>query len=788
MEIEVNGRRVPVNSGHTVSYNWKPIRFSSAIQDEWSTEISIPNSPEAVSALDAYGLLDRGQLYNTKIRCGVLENGISRDGYLCVESIKEYEIKARVYIQTIPYDIIGRKVREYFPADDENTIFRWDRYTPKSATIAGTPVGVFEYQYTDGQYNSNILAQLHPSVEVQHVLSQIQAAEDITLPSIQQPLYQNATKKKVCPHNKLQMLMGQRKSTNDIPASDPIPFIGGQHITNDVSMSWSYADFKWDSSWTDWNAVETINALLASAENTEVKVNRDCRVHVNVYASSDSDYIRLYLTKNGVALDVYPLHQYVYRVTSVNHDTWDPNDLLYFSFWLDLEEGDAISFKVLNLENNHWIDWSCELRWEDYEITEDDWDTDLVYTAAQYGFTYHYKDGLITVPGYRYMPSGDGISNTTPLNRSFTYFGTWCNMDGDMSVRDYLTSLAWIENKASVLEKDVMWFRSPNADRVITANITEIRPSTDTVGRHNTIKYKENGPETAFDIDNIFLEEEKKIHESVFTAPLNTEGEAVVAQYGYENQYTEPDEAGNEWVENVKVTYNDLGALLFTAIQWEGGYVMGPAPVISGLGMTGLKGSMNITADTYDDIHSTDYVTILGHKYMLMDVSTDADTMKTTLKALFAGPEMPCINPQVTFNQTAPHPHSVSIALTINDITHEGTYSITIYDAVPNGISVIDVSDITYTTAVATVSAEEGSLGDAVFSGRLTNGFNTVWTDGLTPDSDYYVKVSAGNECGENEAWVSFHTPLNEPPEVEITRLWNITSTAADATVKVTEQ
>ena len=68
MELYINGKQVHICNGDVV-LNWANIRWSDdAVGDQWSTEIELPNDEWNISLLDAYGLLDRGAIFNKRVK------------------------------------------------------------------------------------------------------------------------------------------------------------------------------------------------------------------------------------------------------------------------------------------------------------------------------------------------------------------------------------------------------------------------------------------------------------------------------------------------------------------------------------------------------------------------------------------------------------------------------------------------------------------------------------------------------------------------------------------------
>lgn len=784
MRITIDGQPLHINDGD-VTFSFTNIRFTPVVADEWTTDVEFANDEHNIRLLGAYGLLDRQRLFHSKVKCGVLVNGAERDGYIQVTEITENAIKAAVFIDEIPYEIMDRELREYFPADTEDTIFRWDRYSPIAQTIAGTPVGIFPYANTKDQYYSDIHAQWHPSIETGHIISQIQNAEDITLPAAYNTLYQLCSKKVVCPHNKIQCLMGGLKGE----ALIDMPFVGGQHITNDLKCSWSYSDFVWNNGYTDWSLPEMMWPILENAKTTKLTMNRHAHAHIKVWAVSSAPQARMVIFKNGNSAGHY-LHNYLYQVTQYNHEQMSLSQMLHYDLELDLEKDDYLTFFIGqasgSVAGDAMTSWAAVIEWSDYEIDEnEDYGVDLEYYPVPFGIAYGYRDTFHMIPGFMYNFTGDGHGTNGPLDHSLCYIGAWSSAVGDMSVREWLNSLAWVHDRKFRQDRRELTFIGARIKKEITANMTKFGTASEKLGRTNIITYRDDDHPNEFFIDNDFIDDEATIHESVFaTFPYNGDG---LDQYSYEMTYSEP-KTGEPWVTDVKVKFNDLGAVLMTALQTGGTYTMGRAPEIQGMDMPALDTAEYIEADTLDEgVWETDFVYMNGHKFLVVDGTTDAETGITSLKAIKWPSEVPCREPHVSFVGSQIHMHSADISFIISDITMAGTYYAELYTGVLPGVEVINVHDITYTTAVARVRAEDGALGRFIAAYHAGYGNNTLGITGLTPNTTYYLKVRAVTDCGETERWFAFTTLDHEPPTIDVIDVFNITAESATARVQVTE-
>lgn len=622
MEIYIEGKQVHINNTG-VELDFVNIRFSEAVADEWSTEIELPNDSWNISILEAYGLLDRGAIFNHKIICAVQLDSISRDGYLQVLSIDEHTIKVRVYLLSIPYEILDKKVSDYYPHND--VVFRWDRFSPITTNIAGVDVGIIPYDYTATDFYSNIIAQWHSSVSVMKIIDNIQTAENITLPAVNNTLYELSSRKKVCPSNRFQVFQIMKEfssQTNEMP----LEMAGGQHITNDFSSSWSYADFKWNASFSNWDYQLTNFRWLENCEKKDrITFNRDCTAHIKIYAVATDGGASIQPKLNNAQLRPWRF------VPNFNTSSWTLNDIKLYDFTTTFQKDDVFELKFWGedpLDENRML-ISIVVEYTDYEWDENDYDVDLVYVPAPFLIWYAWSSGGVTTYDNIHDFTGTGDGTHSAADYSFTYFGAYSNLERDLSVREYLTSLCWVHNQKLKLDKNELIFQSANQKKEITANITQIEPFTDKLGQNNKIGYSGLEECTEFQLDNEFLENEIVIHENSFFSA------DIIPQYEYEMTYSEKANSdGEHWVTDINVKFEEVGVVVMNAVDYGNRYTLEKCPDIIGFGLKDLNSAMVITAETMDNITDIDYVFINGHKYMVIQGSTDLNTFITEFTAI----------------------------------------------------------------------------------------------------------------------------------------------------------
>lgn len=768
MEIYVDGQQLDVYANQDVQLDWVNIRFAeSAIPDEWSTDIEFPQTQRNIRLLEAYGLLDRGPIYHHQVPCSVLVKEISYDGYLHITSFTKDTITATVYLLTIPYSLYDKELRDYYPADDNTSIFRWDRMTPFA--VGGTnDIDIYRYDY-NSDYYSNINAQLHPSVRAEKIMELIENAENITLPDLDSDLFLTATKQVVSPYNKIQCFAARVRG-NDAYGGQPLPLIGGQHITNDFKCSWSYKDFKWNQAWTDWNLVETYIDQTHRATNDTITFNRNCSCRIWVYGNTDRATWNVHIYRNNEDLTYnYLGGTNLYRIPNGHNDqspSWNVNDCLsVYLAYVTFQAGDTLKFR-LGISSGSALDTTANLSimldYIDYDVTDDDFETELNYYPMQFGLGYSYLNqvGTVSTDGFR-QQGGTGFGTNGFLDHSFCYYGLWANM-GSCSIREFLTSMCWVHNRKLKLERYDLSFQTADQSKVLEqGNITEIDTTSDKLAKRNEIKYKDANLYTWWNIDNDFLEAEKTIFESVFSTSIRFYGMACVEQYKFEAAMTEPNSSGQSFVEDIKVSLNDFDFLLFRLVnngyQWQ----LQRAPELTDFKLRDITSTVTAKIETYDeDVKDKDYVYYEGRKFLVTNGSVNVETGLNELDCI----EIPtvysgsCAAPTLNMWYT-PGAEDCSITYNLLDNTGAGTYTLTVYK---NG-TVVDTYPLT--------------IGTTQF----------LYISGLTTGTAYDVRVRGNNACGDIRYSGEFSTLSGYPPVVQIDNIFNINAEGATVTFHITE-
>ena len=765
MEIYINGEQLDIYKGQDVELNWNNIRFSDAVADEWSTDVEFPNNERNITLLEAYGLLDRGAIFNTQVPCSLVISDIGYDAYLHVTEFTKDTITASAYILSIPYTLYDKEISEYFPVDDETTIFRWDRETPIETQSGANDVDIYRYDYNDSYY-SDINAQLHPSIRGRKIIEAIENAENVTLPTINNDLFFVTPKKVVCPQNKIQCFMGRWK--DNAPSSYPLNLVGGQHITNDFKTSWSYKDFIWNQSYTDWNLVDTYLNQMNSANQDTITFNRSCSCRIWVYGNTNRATWNVHVYKNSEDLTSgYIGGTNLYRIPNGSGDNppvWNVNDCLavYLSY-VTFSKDDKLTFKLgvsSGAALNTTANVSILIEYISYDITDDDYEEELEYYPMQFGLGYSWLNGVGTVSndGFRYT-TGDGFGTNGFLDHSMCYYGAWANMNS-CSVREFVSNMCWIHDRKLQLDKYSLTFTDAYTTNEIDGNITKIMTTTDKLGQRNEIGYTDDYTPVWWKVTNDFLEEKKTIYQSIFTTSMYKYGIATIEQYTFTNKMAEPTSSGQASVEDIDVKMEDFDFILFRLANNNSVYQLEKAPDLTDFGLTDIESTVCVDIETYDNCKDKDYIYLDGHKYLVIKGSLDVTSGLNKLECI----EIPtkysggCSAPSITFTFT-PSVNDCVMEYNLFDNTMSGTYTIV-------------------------VSGKSGKYGPFT----LTIGMNQFITiRGLEAGAYYTVIIEGSNSCGSLIEESGFTTLYSYPPTVQIDNIYNINGEGATITFHITE-
>lgn len=615
IDLYINGKNLDVYD-QDLTWNWTNIRFSDGIKDAYSTDITLPKTNNNMSILEVSGLLDStSQLYGTQLTPSTLGvNGTMLDVFVEMVSITADDIKICLYQRTLPDKVFGKKLRD-FVHDDWETIFVWSMNT-----LTAYPQDFPAYNY--GSTFNRALAMQHPAKRLNDVIGDINTAlQDFTLPLVDDDLMLLAAHKNVCPQNTRQVIeFGSTLENRDIV------LVGGQHITNDLEG--------WDG-----------NSKVLESTVNEITFNRDCTATIHGYVSfgkkttTGNNTFMVSLLRNGE-------FEYGWQFNTTPSKS---NGLVQSTITVQVNAGDTLSLELVSPTTNNapnklsMLAGVLDIEYSNYEITDDDYGTDLVYchrhpTLWQWGpddeLIPHYFDGR-TENYILYSANGSvqNISMTFPW-RGISYFGYYCNI-GDITLKELYFGLCWLYEKSPIREMREMFLVNANETAMLTeAVIVEMRPSSDKLGKVTNVEWAGGeGKTTLSTIDSVWLADEVTRHTSPFAYIEKVAGGlARINQYTITSSFNED----GETVWNVE--YNEPnGAVLTLYGQYGRLNRMGllPPPPINKMGINKLSQCMEVTIETFDaEIKDKDYLFLDGRKFMVVEGSTDLNNGRSTITAL----------------------------------------------------------------------------------------------------------------------------------------------------------
>lgn len=602
-----------------IQWEWTDIRFSDGIVDQYSTDVSLPKTVNNMNLLAVSGLLDSpSQLYGSQIRPCVLSiNGVMMDVYIQVVGITEKDISICLYQRTLPDKVFGKRLNEICH-DTPDTIWVWSVNTETSY-----PQDFPTYNYgspTDDRY-----AQRHPTKPLDWVVGRLNAElQDFTLPSVDSSLRLMGAYKKVCPENTRQLV--QFSLTGD---DEEFVMVGGQHITNDLEG--------WDG-----------HTKIGESSLKEITFSRSCTAVLDTYIT----WTRKAATgNNAFVVGLYLNGEILHGRHIFTSLTGKRNGLIHDQIVLNINAGDTLGMRISSSTTNNphkkfdTIIGVMDFNYSDYQITEDDYDTELVYCNTHpyilqweidtQSYTKLYFDGRdITFKEYSIYAQPDNTIDLTLPWRGISYIGYWCNI-GDIKLKELYFGLCWLYAMKPVRSADTLTLVPADESAVLSDGaVTEIRPSSDVLGKRTTVSWSDGeGERTVTSIDNEWLEDKVSRHESPFVRVGKVAGGlAKVQQYEITG---ETDEDGNTTY-NVDYTEPE-GAVLLRYGQYGrlNRWGLVPPPEIDPMGLEKLTQCMEADIETYDTgVKDKDYLYYNGRKFMVVEGSTDLSSGKSTIKAL----------------------------------------------------------------------------------------------------------------------------------------------------------
>ena len=617
IRIQLSNGNLDIKQDETVGINWVTPRFSTSLRDPFTNDFSIPKTMNNIRLLQVSGLIDSNvQLLGTAFAPATMtiDDGTPKSVKLQVVSVTPKDIKICCYENVIPAEFMNSNVNDWFEDNQMDTIWEWDR---NSRTRY--PNIFREYNY--GTAYNNSLAQFHPCLNLLDVVNELNTVSGYHLPTTQNhfPIdyYMLATKKTVCPQNKIQMIEAvkapQQGETQDERMT--LKLIAGQHICND--------------------------AMGYQKESTtmELTYNRYAYITAKIWFSwqvpSSYGTYTVSLMKNGV----------VERNFAINiPNAATTSGVFTQNFNFTVNEGDVISFKITGLDVFNKLNMLMYCHLSGYEITEEDYGDELVYCERPAKLTlyqYYNTQGIFEITcyadgnTYTYTDNNDGTHSSTisiPYY-SLSYFGYWCNVP-EFKVKEMVFSIGWFSGNKCVNINDKYEYIIANQSKAIKGQITQLDPANSYFGQTSLIGYNEDMQPWKYTYDNIWLDTEKWIHKSVFGyVGFRKKFAAAQAAYiGRIAQYKfEKNDDGTIDVEFTEIN----NPILMRVVAWSGQTYLAPPRKISQMGFDNITCIMQATIETTDtDVDWCDYVYLDGRQYMVVSGETNLKEQRSKILAM----------------------------------------------------------------------------------------------------------------------------------------------------------
>lgn len=469
----------------TIQWKWTTFRFSGKLQDSYTNDFSIPKTPNNQRLLNIYSVLDASsqRVKKENIPALLQEGDNAIRIFIEVQGISKDEIKICLYENSFFSKFKDVNLSDYF-TDDQNTIYEWISNSP-----AENPTVFLPYNY--GAPYKYIKAQYHPSKKLNDILQDIAIQENINIDLIPDNYRLLASKKNVCPQNKTQAIeMDLRYMSNNY-----YDLYGGQHIVNDCSQ-------------------DTLDHLT---------FNRDVDAKMTVYCI----WRKKVGTTQNKQIDIRKNGQLISAIF-INSSQKREGTAIQYSLQTKFKAGDTFSLYFPDADRFQCCSVVLKMEYNNYEITKDDYNTDLQYSSRRPGLDYY--DGTTHT---RYPMNGRqiqiGTDTLIPPLLSFSYFGFWTNTP-NIKIGSLFYDLQWQLGKKIFYDIDTIYFSDQPVSEEVKGEILEIYTNSSYVGQNNYIiykgeEYKEEIPVST--IDNEWLVLDKNLYESPYEYLPNN----VVQQY-----------------------------------------------------------------------------------------------------------------------------------------------------------------------------------------------------------------------------------------------------------------
>lgn len=586
IQISIAGGQLDVPA-QEISTSFKSMRFSSPLQDAFSTDIELPKTAHNVRLLGAYGELDRGQLFGQRIECFVTSETRTDAGFLTVDRITSESITVTVYFSILPLDSFDKTVREILTDDITTAIpLKWRNHGSGQWTSADAVTAPSQWWVCNSELNfggtttvDSVRNAASPaSIRFDDLMGRIATRLGVGMPST---------------GSTLRIMAKNVKQARNVPS---------------VCMcKWKLRLYQFSAKYQPQLGM----TITPDQYGVQYTFDQNCTVHFYIFANtsygrtlndSDNKDIQTIIKKNGNIIGSYTFpagrhfNSGAYYITAAA----TPSDTFYIDSHSD--DGEDVSYLAL------------------YKV----WTEGMVNTDADYPDDMTVFDRCID----DYYIGGIHYQDNVAKCPVFAYQGIMQNI-GDDTIKTLLPSVCWQLGLRLKFESGALAMVAPVEEKVLRhAELVSYAPVFDGLGQHNKVTYKTVGdaePARSFYINNSRLKDEVKVQELVlYSADYFSHLYAPIYTWSYDEDRDAWSREPQELSGIVAGTEGNNGWLE---------YLKNP----SFLGLENLGKVALLTLRTDENVSLYDYVWYDGHKLMVVEGNTDEETGITEFTALEVG-------------------------------------------------------------------------------------------------------------------------------------------------------
>lgn len=570
MDIYIKGERLETANPDT-TITWRDVRFcENVIGDAVSTDFDVPLTPKNRRLLELYGELYDG--HPRRVEAVAYLGTFMRDCSLEVCSIDGATATCTLYISQISTLLEGVMLNDIIP-DDSSTLLRWHEDT----SIGNFPSYVAEKGNVAG------LWKRHPVADFLTIANAITASRGVTIDisDVSEPMALDysviCTGKRICPTNKIQVLLGIAAS-----GQDQFSIFGGQHIVNDL----------------DCKKVQYASGMWVPEDYAySIVFNRNCKANIVTQYAPNMQGGALEGWEAEAYINGNPINIFEHSSAYIKEKTTNG-----FSF----SKGDVLTIEADMTVYDKTV--MVMLEYTDYEIEESDYGNTLNYLPVSHDWSDYTNNPYI------------GNFTDDHSTWSFSYFGIFCNLP-PLSVKSWLTTLAWCwgvkivrnENDSRLVKFTTLTDVDVEVERMQVEKISTVGE----LAKVNYVGWDNDVINGRFTAEGDALEESKDIFKSEFKMPgVTRDGRVWLPIYEVELE-----ESGDS--RNWKCNYTDFDGVIAVLIALDGIPTLMPPHPLSMMGLSDFGNFVQIEGWTFNDLTNADNIIVDGVKFAIVEVEFD---------------------------------------------------------------------------------------------------------------------------------------------------------------------